>query len=237
MAVKAGQLEARNGLEVSVRAPKPLPQKEESRMRKGSTVLGSLGVISAEIVLLILPFFAAGAGALVAPARTSAAEEKAMPPESATHEGASQEVTPQDEAAQRDALAARKAWLESQSTGLAAPAASRKAKPKTPHMRPVKLINTRATWYGPGFHGHRTASGERFDRNAMTLASRHLPMGTRVRVVNLMTGKSAVARVNDRGPFRGGYTADLSQGLAHKIGMGSSGPVRLEVLSPKDKSK
>jgi rare lipoprotein A len=96
--------------------------------------------------------------------------------------------------------------------------------------RPTKIIRTRATWYGPGFHGRRTASGERFNRNAMTLASRHLPFGTRVRVVNPHTGRSAVARVNDRGPFRGGYTADLSQGLARRIGLSSSGAVRLEIL-------
>jgi len=145
---------------------------------------------------------------------------------------------PQEAAARREALEARKAWLESQSPGLAVTAASRKVKPKaTQHLAPVKVIQTRATWYGPGFHGHRTASGERFDRNAMTLASRHLPMGTRVRVIYLMTGRSAVARVNDRGPFRNGYQADLSQGLARKIGMSASGPVRLEILSPKDKSK
>jgi len=92
------------------------------------------------------------------------------------------------------------------------------------------VIHTRATWYGPGFHGRRTASGERFNRNAMTLASRHLPFGTRVRVVNAKTGQSALARVNDRGPFRSGYTADLSQGLARRIGMLNSVRVRLEIL-------
>ncbi|MBI3911180.1 MAG: hypothetical protein HY320_09635, partial [Armatimonadetes bacterium] len=56
-----------------------------------------------------------------------------------------------------------------------------------------------ATWYGGRFHGCRTASGERFNRFASTLASRHLPFGTRVRVTNLRNGKSQVARVNDRG--------------------------------------
>jgi len=214
-------------------------------MRKGSTVLGSLGVISAEIVVLILPFAVAGLGTLAAPARTCAAEagagataESSTPAAAMPTEGKPQEGLPPMEVAQRDALEARRAWLESQAPGLAVASASHKVKPKAPqHIAPVKVIHTRATWYGPGFHGHRTASGERFDRNAMTLASRHLPMGTRVRVIYLMTGKSAVARVNDRGPFRGGYQADLSQGLARKIGMSASGPVRLEVLSPKDKSK
>lgn len=96
---------------------------------------------------------------------------------------------------------------------------------------PTQIINTRATWYGPGFHGRRTASGERFNQQAMTLASRHLPFGTRVRVVNPRTGKAAIARVNDRGPYRSGYTADLSKGLAGRIGLLSSGPVRLEILA------
>ena len=96
------------------------------------------------------------------------------------------------------------------------------------------MLHTGATSYGPGFHGRRTASGERFDRNAMTLASRHLPFGTVVRVVNPRTGNSAVARVNDRGPFgHRGYTVDLSQGLARQIGMFSSGRVRLEILPKK----
>jgi rare lipoprotein A len=164
-------------------------------------------------------------------------EEKSMPSAGRPVEGKQHEGRPLNEAAQRAALAARMAWLDSQKPGMAVSLASRKAKSKARRLAPLKVIHTRATWYGPGFHGHRTASGERFDRNAMTLASRHLPMGTRVRVVNPNTGKSAVARVNDRGPFRGGYQADLSQGLARRIGMSSSGPVRLEVLSPKDKGK
>jgi rare lipoprotein A len=113
-------------------------------------------------------------------------------------------------------------------------AAKRRAQERKTGLRPVKVINTNATWYGPGFHGRRTANGERFNQNAMTLASRNLPFGTRVRVVNPKTGKAAVARVNDRGPFgKKGYTADLSKGLAHEIGLKNSGPVRLEVLPEK----
>jgi rare lipoprotein A len=112
------------------------------------------------------------------------------------------------------------------------------ARRRQARLEPVRVINTRATWYGPGFHGRRTASGERFDRYGMTLASRHLPFGTRVRVVNPKTGKSAVARVNDRGPFgKKGVTADLSQGLARKIGFDGTGPVRLEILPPEQKKK
>ncbi len=87
-----------------------------------------------------------------------------------------------------------------------------------------------ASWYGPGFHGRRTASGERFNRNAMTLASRSLPFGTRVRVTNLKNSKSAIARVNDRGPFHRGRIVDLSQGLARRLGITGVGRVKVEIL-------
>lgn len=90
-----------------------------------------------------------------------------------------------------------------------------------------------ASWYGPGFHGRRTASGERFNRNAMTLASRHLPFGTRVRITNLKNGKTVIGRVNDRGPFVHGRIVDLSQGMARRLGIGGVGKVKVEVV-PKE---
>lgn len=92
-----------------------------------------------------------------------------------------------------------------------------------------RVILTRASWYGPGFHGRRTASGERFNQNALTLAHRHLPFGTRVRVTHLRTRRSAWGRVNDRGPFVRGRGADLSKALARRIGLQGVGPVKLEV--------
>jgi peptidoglycan lytic transglycosylase len=91
-----------------------------------------------------------------------------------------------------------------------------------------------ATYYGPGFNGHRTASGERFDMFAMTAAHRTLPFGTRVRVVSLRTGNSVVVRINDRGPFGNrGRIIDLSLGAARRLGLDRAGvmQVRLEVLS------
>ena len=89
-----------------------------------------------------------------------------------------------------------------------------------------------ASWYGPGFHGRRTASGEKFNQNALTAAHRSLPFGTKVRVTNMRNGRSVIVRINDRGPFSGGRIIDLSRGAARAIGMVSSGtaPVRLEVL-------
>src|ERR1700744_5792728 len=68
-----------------------------------------------------------------------------------------------------------------------------------------------ASWYGPNFHGGRTANGEIFDENALTAAHRTLPMPANVRVTNLENGKSIVVRVNDRGPYAKGRIIDVSK--------------------------
>ena len=80
-----------------------------------------------------------------------------------------------------------------------------------------------ASWYGPGFHGRRTASGERFNSFDMTAAHRFLPFGTRLRVVNEKNGRSVVVRVNDRGPFAHRRIIDLAKGPAQALGLTSSG--------------
>jgi rare lipoprotein A (peptidoglycan hydrolase) len=89
-----------------------------------------------------------------------------------------------------------------------------------------------ASWYGPGFHGRRTANGEVFNQNALTAAHRTLPFGTLVRVTNLRNNRQVVVRINDRGPFVGGRIIDLSAGSARQIGMISSGvaAVQIEIL-------
>ncbi|BCL35855.1 septal ring lytic transglycosylase RlpA family protein [Nostoc sp. MS1] len=91
-----------------------------------------------------------------------------------------------------------------------------------------------ASFYGheDGFAGKPTATGERFNPNAMTAAHRSLPFGTRVRVTNTSNGRSVVVRINDRGPFARGRVIDLSTGAARVLGMIGSGiaPVRIEVL-------
>lgn len=94
-----------------------------------------------------------------------------------------------------------------------------------------KLAST-ASWYGPGFHGRRTASGEVFNSYDMTAAHRSLPFGTRVRVTNLNNGRSVTVRITDRGPYVAGRSIDLSEGAAHRIGLVSTGtaPIRLEVI-------
>jgi rare lipoprotein A len=86
--------------------------------------------------------------------------------------------------------------------------------------------------YGAKFNGRKTASGERFNMNAMTMAHKTLPFGTRVKVTNLANKKSVIVRVNDRGPTDPGRIGDLTTGAARKIGMTKAGVVdaRLEVV-------
>ena len=87
-----------------------------------------------------------------------------------------------------------------------------------------------ASWYGPGFHGRRTASGEAFNAGALTAAHRSLPFGTRVRVVNKRNGRSVVVRINDRGPYGHGRVIDLSRAAARAIGIAGLTPVSLARL-------
>lgn len=96
----------------------------------------------------------------------------------------------------------------------------------------VSSFTGRASWYGPGFHGNQTASGEVFNQNALTAAHRTLPFGTRVRVTNVNNNRYVVVRINDRGPFSRGRVIDLSAGAAREIGLHRAGvgTVRVEVL-------
>ena len=90
-----------------------------------------------------------------------------------------------------------------------------------------------ASWYGAKHHGRKTASGERFDQNALTAAHRTLPFGTRVRVTNLRNDKSVVVRINDRGPYAKKRIIDLSKKAAEQLDMLRDGvvPVRVERLA------
>jgi rare lipoprotein A len=94
-----------------------------------------------------------------------------------------------------------------------------------------------ASWYGPGFHGNRSASGEVYNQNAMTAAHRSLPFGTNVQVTNLDNGRSVVVRINDRGPYVGGRVIDLSAAAARVLGLVQSGvaPVRLDIIDSSQK--
>ena len=91
-----------------------------------------------------------------------------------------------------------------------------------------------ASWYGPDFHGLRTATGERYDMFAMTAAHKTLPIPCYARVTNLSNGRNVVVRINDRGPFVANRIIDLSYTAASKLDMIRNGTafVDVEVLSP-----
>ena len=89
-----------------------------------------------------------------------------------------------------------------------------------------------ASWYGPGFHGKRTASGERFDQDELTAAHPSWAFGTRVKVTLLATGRSVVVRINDRFPAYKNRIIDVSRAAARQLGLigPGTGRVRLDVL-------
>jgi rare lipoprotein A len=86
-----------------------------------------------------------------------------------------------------------------------------------------------ASWYGPGFHGRRTASGERYNMNDLTAAHPTLPFGTRLLVRNAATGQTVVVRVNDRGPFAKSRILDLSRAAAKEAGVYGPGTAYVEI--------
>ena len=98
----------------------------------------------------------------------------------------------------------------------------------------LKFIeNGIASWYGPGFHGKKTASGERYDQNDLTAAHKKLPLGSEATVTNVETGKSVEVEINDRGPYVPGRKIDLSKEAARRIGVIGDGTakVRIEATS------
>lgn len=88
-----------------------------------------------------------------------------------------------------------------------------------------------ASWYGLGFHGKNTASGEKYNQYAMTAAHKILPLGTDVRVTNLGNGRSVLVRVNDRGPFAENRIIDLSKAAATRLDIIGSGTAKVRVQS------
>jgi rare lipoprotein A (peptidoglycan hydrolase) len=94
-----------------------------------------------------------------------------------------------------------------------------------------------ASWYGPGFHGHETASGETFDQHALTAAHRTLPLGTEATVTNLDTGQSVQVTINDRGPYVPGRQLDLSQAAAQQIGLTKTGVAKVKIETKRPSTK
>jgi rare lipoprotein A len=94
---------------------------------------------------------------------------------------------------------------------------------------PMKVWYGEASWYGPTFQGRTTASGELYDMTAFTAAHMSLPFGAMVRLINTRNGKSAIVRINDRGPFVGGREIDVSYQAAEKLGLISRGVSKLRI--------
>jgi peptidoglycan lytic transglycosylase len=86
-----------------------------------------------------------------------------------------------------------------------------------------------ASWYGPGFNGHRTANGERYNMRELTAAHQTLPFGSLVEVRNLESGRAIVVRINDRGPFAKGRVIDLSYAAAREVGVFGPGTAEVEL--------
>ncbi|NEN74895.1 septal ring lytic transglycosylase RlpA family protein [Pelistega sp. NLN82] len=94
-----------------------------------------------------------------------------------------------------------------------------------------------ASWYGPGFHGRKTANGESYNQHALTAAHKELPLNSVVKVTRVSTGKSVIVRINDRGPFHGNRVIDLSYAAAKKLGIDKKGSdkVKIELVNHKAK--
>ena len=105
--------------------------------------------------------------------------------------------------------------------------------------RPGDVLKGVASYYHDSLHGRKTASGERYDKAALTAAHKSLPLGTKVRVTNPATGKSIVVKINDRGPFIKGRIIDLSRRAARELKMVKKGlaKVRVEIIATPSRKK
>ncbi|MDP5140994.1 MAG: septal ring lytic transglycosylase RlpA family protein [Spirosomaceae bacterium] len=93
------------------------------------------------------------------------------------------------------------------------------------------IIEGKASYYGPRFHGKTTANGEKMDKYSLTAAHKTLPFGTMLEVTNLANGKRVVVRINDRGPYSGSRIIDISLEAAKQIGMIQKGIQRVQVMT------
>ena len=110
-----------------------------------------------------------------------------------------------------------------------APAREVPAREPAAEPRPVQVLHGKAVWYGGRWHGRRTASGERFNKHALTAAHRSLPLGTRIRVINLENQRSVILRVNDRGPYVGRRLLDVSEQAAELLAFQRKGSTHVRV--------
>ncbi len=115
------------------------------------------------------------------------------------------------------------------SAALVSAACSANHHPVSPAPAAGSFARGTASWYGPKFDGHRTASGERYDMRKLTAAHPNLPFGTLVQVTNLENGRQVVVRINDRGPFGRRRIIDLSYAAARELAMVGPGTAHVEL--------
>jgi rare lipoprotein A len=101
--------------------------------------------------------------------------------------------------------------------------------PGSAAARQTRAEFTKASWYGRGFHGRRTASGSRFDAGRLTAAHRTLRLGSNVRVTELNSGRSVVVQITDRGPYVNDRGIDLSYAAARELGIVDRGVAKVKI--------
>lgn len=99
----------------------------------------------------------------------------------------------------------------------------------TVSTEPVYKEVGQASWYGPGFHGNKTANGETFNQHKLTAAHPSLPLGTKAEVTNLENGKKVEVKINDRGPYAKDRSIDLSRAAAQQLGMTKDGAAQVKI--------
>lgn len=100
----------------------------------------------------------------------------------------------------------------------------------------VKKVG-QASWYGPGFHGRKTANGEIFNQHKLTAAHRSLPLGSIAVVTNLKNGKKVKVKINDRGPYAKGRAIDLSRAAAKRLGIEKAGVAKVKIEALPSRSR
>lgn len=170
----------------------------------------------------------AAAVSVVAPVAARATENANDPVSIREHAVAASTMVSSRAADERDVATTPIAGLAS----VGGPITDRGKIPGAQSEKVVQEFTGVASWYGPGFHGRRTANGEKFNQNEMTAAHKTLPFNTRVRVTSVSNGRSVIVTINDRGPYVRGRMIDLSAAAAKAIGLGGRGigKVKLEVL-------
>ena len=117
--------------------------------------------------------------------------------------------------------------FDSQAGAVNTPGSDRSAGGSSATVQPAHIGE--ASWYGPGFEGKKTASGEIFDDSKLTAAHKTIPLGSKAKVTNLTNGKTVEVKINDRGPFIDGRMVDLSRAAAKALGMIDRGTARVQI--------